>query len=234
MRKIIIFFFVLSTVAPINAMIVKDPKMKAPKEGVAANTEILPPYNPYSIYVPSKDILKQLPADRVLDIAATAYAANFLTKSIYFYTNAIEIFAKDAKTVAWANYEVGFVYFKKNQQKLALEYFDNVLQLNNAPATVQNLARMMSSRIRNKKEFNILRKQEDVVFLADKKARSVLDKQIAKEEKTAEKLQRQLSKERKIREKEEIRLLKDAEKEKQRLAKEEAKKLKIAEQAKKM
>ena len=234
MKKIIIFFFVLSVVAPINAMIVKDPKIKPPKEGEIANTEILPPYNPLSLYVPSKDILKQLPADRVLDIAATAYAANFLTKSIYFYTNAIDIFANDAKTVAWANYEVGFIYFKKKQRKLALEYLDKVLQLNNAPTTVQNLARMMSSRIRNEKEFDTLNKQEDVVFLADKKARSVLDKQIAKEEKTAEKLQRQLSKERKIREKEEIRLLKDAEKEKQRLAKEEAKKLKIAEQAKKM
>ena len=232
MRKIIVFFFVLSIVAPINAMIVKDPKMKPPKEGEPVNTEILPPYNPYSLYVPSKDILKQLPVDRVLDIAATAYAANFLTKSIYFYTNAIDIFAKDAKTVAWANYEVGFIYFKKNQKKLALEHFDKVLQLKNAPAVVQNLARMMSSRIRNKKEFDTLKKQEDVLFLADKKARSVLDKQIAKEEKTAEKLQRQLSKERKVREKEELRLLKESEKEKKRLAKEEAKKLKVAEQTK--
>ena len=232
MRKIIVFFFVLSTVTPINAMIVKDPKMKAPTEGEVANTEVLPPYNPYSLYVPSKDILKQLPVDRVLDIAATAYAANFLTKSIYFYTNAIDIFANDTKTVAWANYEVGFIYFKKNQRKLALEYFDKVLQLNNAPTTVQNLARMMASRVRNKKEFDTLNKQEDVIFLADKKARSVLDKQIAKEEKTAEKLQRQLSKERKTREKEERRLLKDAEKEKQRFAKEEAKKLKVSEQVK--
>ena len=232
MRKIIIFFFILNIVAPINAMIVKDPKMKPPKEGEPANTEILPPYNPYSLYVPSKDVLKQLPVDRVLDIAATAYAANFLTKSIYFYTNAIDIFAKDAKTVAWANYEVGFIYFKKNQKKLALEHFDKVLQLKNAPAVVQNLARMMSSRIRNKKEFDTLKKQEDVLFLADKKARSVLDKQIAKEEKTAEKLQRELSKERKTREKEEIRILKEAEKEKQRLAKEEAKKLKATEPVK--
>ena len=232
MRKIITFFFILSIVAPVNAMIVKDPKMKPPKEGEPANTEILAPYNPYSLYVPSKDILKQLPVDRVLDIAATAYAANFLTKSIYFYTNAIDIFAKDAKTVAWANYEVGFIYFKKNQKKLALEYFDKVLQLKNAPVIVQNLARMMSSRIRNKKEFDTLKKQEDVLFLADKKARSVLDKQIAKEEKTAEKLQRELSKERKTREKEEIRILKEAEKEKQRLAKEEAKKLKATEPVK--
>ena len=232
MRKIIIFFFILNIVAPINAMIVKDPKMKPPKEGEPASTEILPPYNPYSLYVPSKDVLKQLPVDRVLDIAATAYAANFLTKSIYFYTNAIDIFAKDAKTVAWANYEVGFIYFKKNQKKLALDHFDKVLQLKNAPAVVQNLARMMSSRIRNKKEFDTLKKQEDVLFLADKKARSVLDKQIAKEEKTAEKLQRELSKERKTREKEEIRILKEAEKEKQRLAKEEAKKLKATEPVK--
>ena len=232
MRKLIIFFFILNIVAPINAMIVKDPKMKPPKEGEPANTEILPPYNPYSLYVPSKDVLEQLPVDRVLDIAATAYAANFLTKSIYFYTNAIDIFAKDAKTVAWANYEVGFIYFKKNQKKLALEHFDKVLQLKNAPAVVQNLARMMSSRIRNKKEFDTLKKQEDVLFLADKKARSVLDKQIAKEEKTAEKLQRELSKERKTREKEEIRILKEAEKEKQRLAKEEAKKLKATEPVK--
>ena len=232
MKKIVIFFFVLGIATPSNAMIVKDPKIKPPKEGEVVDTEILPPYNPYSMYVPSKDILKQLPADRVLDIAATAYAANFLTKSIYFYTNAIEIFAKDTKTVAWANYEVGFIYFKKNKQKSALEYFDKVLQLNNAPTTVQNLARMMASRIRNEKEFKTLNKQEDVVFLADKKARSVLDKQIAKEEKTAEKLQRQLSKERKTREKEEIRLLKEAEKEKERLAKEEVKKLKATEPVK--
>ena len=94
-----------------------------------------------------------------------------------------------------------------------MEYFDKVLQLNNAPSTVQNLARVMASRIRNKKEFDVLKKQEDVVFLADKKARSTLDKQIAKEEKTAEKLQRQLSKERKKREKEEKELLKKAKKE---------------------
>ena len=213
MKKIIIFFFVLNIVAPINAMIVKDPTIKPPKKGEVITKEILPPYNPYSLYVPSKNILKQLPTDRVLDIAAAAYAVNFLTKSIYFYTNAIEIFSNDIGTVAWATYETGFIYFQKKQLKLALEYFDKVLQLNNAPSTVQNLARVMASRIRNKKEFDVLKKQEDVVFLADKKARSTLDKQIAKEEKAAEKLQRQLSKERKKREKEEKKLLKKAKKE---------------------
>ncbi len=213
---------------PVNAMIVKDPKIEIPESKKANSHDILPTYNPYSIYVPSKNVLSQLPADRVLDLGATAYTANFSKKAIYFYTNAIDIFSKDATTVAWATYETAFIYFNTRQNAKALEYFDRVLEVRGAPSTVQNLAKMMSNRIRNKKEFKTLQAQEDVVFLADKKAQSVLNKQITKEERNAEKRQRELAKERKKREKEEKRLQKEAEKAEKARQKEEAKLLKEA------
>ncbi len=215
---------------PLNAMIIKDPKVNIPEGTKAGSYDILPTYNPYSIYVPSRSTLEQLSATRVLDLGASAYAANFPKKAIYFYTNAIDIFSGDGATVAWATYETGFIYYNKRQYKKALEYFDKVDEVRGAPSTAQNLAKMMTARLRNQKEYNTLQKQEDVVFLADKKAQSVLDKQIAKEERNAEKLQRELAKERKRREKEEAKLLKDAEKAEKARLKEEAKLLKEAEE----
>ncbi len=215
---------------PLNAMIIKDPKVNIPEGAKAGSYDILPTYNPYSVHVPSKSVLSQLSATRVLDLGATAYAANFPKKALYFYTNAIDIFSSDGTTVAWATYEAGFIYYNKRQNKKALEYFDRVDEIRGAPSTVQNLAKMMSARLRNQKEYVTLVKQEDIVFLADKKAQSVLNKQIAKEERNAEKLQQELAKERKKREKEERRLQKEAEKAEKARLKEEAKLLKEAEE----
>ncbi|MGL5956927.1 MAG: hypothetical protein ACRC0X_10100 [Brevinema sp.] len=214
------FFLIwMMFVLPSHTMMVKDSKTLIPEQNIPLSTyDIMPPYNPYSIYVPSEEILRQLPADRVLDMGATAYSANFYNKSLYFYTNAIDIFANNPTAVAWASYEAGFIYFNRRKYNQALAYFDQILNLRGAPTTVQNLARMMTARIRNRKEYKTLIKQEDIVFLADKKAQSVLNKQISKEERVAEKIQREMTKERKRREKEEKRLLKETEKaEKKRL-----------------
>ncbi|MGL4676539.1 MAG: hypothetical protein ACRCWI_02585 [Brevinema sp.] len=207
------FLLWMLAVVPSYTMMIKDSKTSIPKqESISSTYDIVPPYNPYSLYVPSKEALQKLPPERVLDMGASAYSANFYKKSLYFYTNAAEIFIKDPKIIAWAMYEAGFIYANKRQYSHALTYFDQILNLRGAPTTVQNLARMMSARIRNRKEYKVVMKQEDLVFLADKKAQSLLDKQIAKEERVAEKTQRQMAKERKRREKEEKRLLKEAEK----------------------
>lgn len=212
MKLVLMIVTVLWTISDTYSMIIKDPKIKPPKDEKVVSQEIMAPYKPYSLYVPSTNILAQLSPDRVLDLGATAYAANFPTKAIYFYTNAAVLFSENARIVAWANYETGFIYLNRRQKKKALEYFDKVIQMRNAPTTTQNLAKMMATRVRNEKEFKILQKQEDVLFLADQKAQSILNKQIAKEERIAEKSQRELTKERKRREKEEKRLLKEAEK----------------------
>lgn len=207
-----------------HTMIIKDPKIQPPKEGESVSQKIMPPYNPYSIYVPTKELLSKLPADRVMDIAASAYAASYYNKALYFYQNAVQIFPDQPRIVSWAMYEIGFIYFNKRQKTKALDYFDKVIQIDNAPTTAQSLARMMAARIRNEKEYKTFQKQDDIVFLEDKKARSILDKQIAREERATEKIQRQLAKERKRREKEERKALKQAEKEANQRAKEEAKK----------
>ena len=206
---LVLLFFTTTS----HTMIIKDPKMEAPEtEEKTSSYDIMPPYNPYSIYVPSKDILSQLSANRVMDMAASAYAINYSGKALYFYTNVIDIFKSDTAAVAWANYEAGFIHYNKNQDKKALEYFDAILQLKGAPTTTQSLAKMIANRIRNPKEFKVFKKQEDIIFLADRKAKSFLDKQIAREEKVAAKNQRALAKERKKREKEEQQAIKDAEK----------------------
>lgn len=237
-NKLILGILTLMLATPTFSLIVQDPTIKNPRNSKeVSNTnettfDIIPPYNAFSITVPSSELLAKVSSKRVMDMAATAYSHNFLTKSLYFYTNVIALFPKDTVAVAWANYEAGYIHFHRKQYEKAVKYFDAVLELRGTPTTVQNLSKQMAGRIRNEKEYKTLRKQEDVVFIADKKARALLDKQIAKEEREAEKLQRALSKERKKREKEEKRLLKEAEKAEKKRLKEEEKRLKEEAKAK--
>lgn len=181
------------------------------------------PYNPFSLIMPAKELLVQMPVDRVLDMGASAYGHGFYGRALYFYTNVIELFPKDHTAVAWAHYETAYIYNKRFQREKALEHLDVILGMPQAPATVQALAQTLAIRIRNPKAYRVYLKQEDAVFLADKKAKSVLDKQIAKEEAAADKARRALQKERKKREKEERKALQAAQKAEQKARQKQAK-----------
>ncbi len=222
--KFAILSLVILIYSPLSAMIVKDSELKIPD--AAETFEIVPPYNPYSIYVPSSERLAMVSSTRVMDMGAAAYGSSFYNKAIYFYTNALAIFPDNMEVTAWANYELGYIYNLKRDYERSIEYFEKVLELRGAPVIAQNLSRMMLSRVQNRKEYRTYIKQEDIVFLAEKKAQSILNKQIEKEEEAARKRQRELSRERKRREKEEQRLMKELEKEEkrqQKLAEQEAK-----------
>lgn len=223
MRKAYVLGLLVLSITPLYSLILKDVKGEIPENGNPTTFDILPPYNAFALTVPSPAVLAQVTSKRVLDMAATAYSHHFLEKSLYFYTNVIALFPDDTIAIAWANYEAGFIYFNRRQYNTALDYFDDVLELRGAPTTVQNLSKQMAARIRNRKEFKALRKQEDLLFLADKKARQQLDKQIAKEEREAEKIQIALSKERRRREREEKQALKKAAKEEEKRRKAEEK-----------
>lgn len=208
MRTLIISLITLAVMNSSYGMIIKDPKELPPQKQEEALYEVMPPYNPYSIYVPSTNILRQLPPDRILDMGASAYGISFFGRALYFYTNVIALFPKDIKSVAWATYETGFIYYRKYQYKKALEYFNKVLEMKSNPIATEALAKIMVNRLTHPKEYKIFLKQEDLIFLQDKKAKALLDKQIAKERNIAEKTRRAIAKERKKKEKAEQKRLK--------------------------
>ncbi|MGL4367592.1 MAG: hypothetical protein ACRCTQ_04870 [Brevinemataceae bacterium] len=190
-----------------NSLIIKDPVLKPDKslpKGQSTNlSQDNYMYNPLSIYVPTVEYLSHLSGKKVLDMGASTYAYSFKWKALYFYTNAINIFADDPEISSWAHYESGYIYFHRKQYHKALEFFDKILEIKGAPLAAQALAKFMGNRVRNIKDYKILIKQEDLLFLEDKRANALRDKQIAKEEKVADKLRRQLAKERKATEKKE-------------------------------
>ncbi|MGL4561191.1 MAG: tetratricopeptide repeat protein [Brevinema sp.] len=213
MKNVVLFFLVFILTNTFFAMIVKDPKIQFPEDMPQTNIhDYLPTYNPFSLYVPSSNILKLLPPDRVLDMGAAAYAQSFFQKSIYFYTNAIALFADDNRIKAFALYETGYIYYKKKQYKKALEYFDQILAIKGLTTAIESLAKSMINKIVNHKAYNLYMKQEDLLFLEEKQTQRILDKQIAKEERIAEARRRQLAKERRVRERAEKKALKQAQK----------------------
>lgn len=216
------YFMLIFCVTFINlshAMIVKDPKIIVP-EGQPFNVpDYLPIYNPYSLYVPSTNILIQLPPDRVLDMGAIAYANSFFQKSLYFYTNAVELFANDSRIVSSALYETAYIYYVKKQHKKALEILDKIIQIPGTPTAIQLLTKSLRNKIVNYKAYELFLKQEDVVFLEDKKAQAMQDRQIGREERAAAKRRRELVKERKAREKAEKKAAQEAEKKMKELEK---------------
>jgi len=208
MRILFINFILFIIVNDSYTMIIKDPQEPSKEEKKILLYDVIPPYNPYSIYVPSTNILKQLSPDRILDMGASAYGLSFTTRAIYFYTNVIALFPNDTKSVAWATYESGYIYYRRRQYKKALEYFSKVLEMKGNPIATEALAKVMVNRLKNSKEYKIFLKQEDIIFLQDKKAKSILDKQISKERDIAEKARKVMAKGRKKREKEEARRIK--------------------------
>ncbi|MGL4393698.1 MAG: tetratricopeptide repeat protein [Brevinema sp.] len=222
--KLLILFMTLFCFNNISyTMIVKDPNLKLPAETTVTNYhENVPPYNPYSLFVPSSEFLKQLPSDRVLDMGAAAYGTSFYTKALYFYTNAIELFS-DNRVQALANYETAYIYFRKKKNDKAVEYFEKVIGTPGVNVALESLSKMMINRILNETAYKIYMKQEDLLFLEEKKAQKVLNTQIAKEERVAAARRRQLSKDRKAREKAERDALKAEEKAKKAAEKEAAK-----------
>lgn len=211
MKKIFFLLFFFPTM--LSAQMTEEQIQKA----------VAKPFNPYSVVLPKKEVLVRMEASRVMDMGASCYANGFMFRAIYFYKAVIELFPGDTESVSWANYELAYIYKNLFRKAKALEHLDTVLSMSVPDPIASQLAQALATRLRNPKEYRTYRRQEDVLFVEEKKQRRLDMKQIAKEEAEIRKTQSALDKENKRILKEERRAKKQADKEAKAAAKEQAK-----------
>lgn len=184
---------------------------------------LVKPFNPYSVTLPKKEALAHMEASRVMDMGASCYANGFMFRAIYFYKAILELFPGDTESISWANYELAYIYKNLFRKGKALEHLDAVLSMSVPDPIAAQLAQALATRLRNPKEYRTYRKQEDILFVEEKKQRRLDMKQIAKEEAEIRKTQAVLNKENKRILKVERQAKKQADKEAKAAAKEQAK-----------
>ncbi len=102
--------------------------------------------------------LKGFSSQKLLELAAGEYVNYQYDAAVYYYKKLIELFPNDVENKTWANYEIGFIYFKKNQYVKAQTYFDEVLSQDSTMLVgAQVLASKMKAVILQKQKKSTLR-----------------------------------------------------------------------------
>jgi len=70
--------------------------------------------------------LQKMSSRKILNLAAANYVNYQYDAAIHYYKKLVEFFPDDLENVAWAKYEIGFIYYKKGQYKKADKYFNEV------------------------------------------------------------------------------------------------------------
>ncbi|MGL5254701.1 MAG: hypothetical protein ACRC9L_06900 [Brevinema sp.] len=194
---IVILFIVTSTLSALTPEEKREAKIQA---------QLSKPFNPLALTLPKDEILRLMNVSRLMDMGGTSYAQGFNRKAIYFYNKVIELFSSEIEEVAWAHYEIAFIYQQSAwwpaHKRKALYHLDKTLGLTGADPVTARLAQTLRTRLNNPKEYRVYRKQEDVLFVQDKRQKRLEDKRIAQEEALAAKVQAAQRKERRRAEKE--------------------------------
>ncbi|MGL5722288.1 MAG: hypothetical protein ACRCY4_07810 [Brevinema sp.] len=202
---LVILFIVTSTVSALSPEEKKEAKIQA---------QLAKPFNPLSLILPKDEVLTRMNVSRVMDMGGTSYAQGFRGKALHFYNKVIQLFPNETEEVGWAHYEIAFIYQQTSwwgpSKKKALEHLDTLQGLTGADPVTLRLAQTLATRLNNPKEYRVYRKQEDVLFVQDKRQKRQEDKRIAQEEAAVAKIQAAQRKERRRIEKEEKKAAKEA------------------------
>ncbi|MFN4216837.1 MAG: tetratricopeptide repeat protein [Brevinematales bacterium] len=97
-----------------------------------------------------KEDLKSLPANILMDRAAERYSRYDYRGALSYYQAIIEYHPDNYEDVAWARYEIAYIYYIQKQYDKAKEYFEAALSTPKAPHGVIILSEMMLKKIPQK------------------------------------------------------------------------------------
>ncbi len=94
-----------------------------------------------------EDKLKDLPAVKIMELAAEKYQANEYKDAVYYYEYIIKNFSDDKENFAWAHYEIGFIKYQEGKLKDALDYFYKTASIDSSNRAPIILALQMTERV---------------------------------------------------------------------------------------
>lgn len=98
--------------------------------------------------------LKGYSPQKVLDLAAEQYAAYNYTRALYYYSMVEKLYTGQTEdeqlALAWAKYEIGFIYYQQNKFKEALACFEAVIKMKSPSPAPAILATQMRDRTAQK------------------------------------------------------------------------------------
>ncbi len=66
-------------------------------------------------------------ADEIIKLGGDRYVNYDNKGAMKYYEKILQWYTNDREAIAWANYEIGFIYYQEGNEKKALEYFETVL-----------------------------------------------------------------------------------------------------------
>ncbi len=97
-----------------------------------------------------KEDIKKLPANILMDRAAERYSVYDYKNALVYYQAVLDNHPESYEDVAWARYEMGYIYYVQKQYEKAREYFEAAAASQQAPHGVVILSEMMLSKLPSK------------------------------------------------------------------------------------
>jgi len=94
-----------------------------------------------------KEDPKTLPANILMDRAAERYSIYDYTGALVYYQAVIDYHQDKNEDVAWARYEIGYIYYIQKKYPKAREYFEAAMATPQAPNSVLILSEMMLKKL---------------------------------------------------------------------------------------
>jgi tetratricopeptide (TPR) repeat protein len=99
--------------------------------------------------------LKNLNAQKILDLGAEKYSQYEYDEAIYYYSSIEKIFPADNDEVndqrAWAKYEIAYIRYQQKQYDESLQLFAEVLKTKSRSTAPRILASEMITKIKTRK-----------------------------------------------------------------------------------
>lgn len=97
--------------------------------------------------VKTDDDLADYDAEQVINLATDAYVDDKYDVALYYYHYVLDHFPDDKESLAWANYEIGFIHHVLNDDETAIQWFEKVLLIDTESLAPQILAVNMIDKL---------------------------------------------------------------------------------------
>lgn len=97
-----------------------------------------------------KEDLSKLPANVLMDKAAERYSVYDYQGALTYYQAVIDYYPSRYEEVAWARYEIGYIYYVQKKYDKAREFFELASSTPQAPNSVIILSEMMLKKLPSK------------------------------------------------------------------------------------
>ncbi|URA09393.1 tetratricopeptide repeat protein [Thermospira aquatica] len=94
-----------------------------------------------------KEDIKKLSPNILMDKAAERYSVYDYKNALMYYQAVLDNYPESYEDVAWARYEMGYIYYIQKKYNKSKEYFEAAAASKNAPHAVIILSEMMLSKL---------------------------------------------------------------------------------------